>query len=372
MIEVRHVTKKISGKYRCIVISDIHSHLDRFIDLLNKVNYCHEDYLVILGDFIEKGTQALEIVAFLQELQAKSDRVFVLLGNCEYAIEKIVTNKEYASHVTHYLNHVGKGGLIRQALANLKIDYHQANALQLQQLVADYLEPCFNYFRTLPTTLHLNNFIFVHAGIENRPDWQNSNWHSFIEMRTFYQDGHCLDDYVVVGHLPTSNQFQNRIDNNIIIDDTKRIICIDGGTGVKSISQLNALIIEGNGNHFNLTTDYVQPLPLYQVIVNIKASEQEPHKIAWPNFEVKIIKQGKNFTLCQQLNTNQKIKIKNEFLYSKNDKIYCLDDYVDLMLTLSKGQIVKLIGIFGPYAYVIKDNEIGWVRYRYLKRLKKK
>ena len=42
-----------------------------------------------------------------------------------------------------------------------------------------------------------------------------------IEMKTFYMDGHCLDDYVIVGHLPTSNQYENSINNEIIIDNEK-------------------------------------------------------------------------------------------------------------------------------------------------------
>ena len=56
-------------------------------------------------------------------------------------------------------------------------------------------------------------------------------------------------------------------------------------------------------------------------------------------------------------------------LYQKDNKTYCLDDYVDCMVGLNKGELVKLIGIFGPYAYVIKDNEIGWVKYCYLKNI---
>ena len=39
MLEVRHLEKRIVGKYRCIVISDIHSHLDRFKELLKKVRF---------------------------------------------------------------------------------------------------------------------------------------------------------------------------------------------------------------------------------------------------------------------------------------------------------------------------------------------
>ncbi len=59
MLEVKHVEKMIKGKYRCIVVSDIHSHLDRFKQLLKKTKYCLNDYLVVVGDFIEKVIKQL-------------------------------------------------------------------------------------------------------------------------------------------------------------------------------------------------------------------------------------------------------------------------------------------------------------------------
>ena len=369
MLEAQHIKIKVVGEYRCIVISDIHSHLDRFKALLKKVDYRYDDYLIILGDFIEKGTQALKTVRFLQELQAKSERVYVILGNCEYALEEMVDNPKYANQIVHYLNRIGKGGMIRQALEKLNIDIKKENPEVMQVKIKQFLRPYFQYFKTLPTILEFNNFIFVHAGIENRKDWQNSSTSSLIEMRTFYQTGHCLDKYVVVGHLPTSNQYANAINNDIIIDKQKRIISIDGGTGVKSISQLNALIITGDGDRFKLSKEYIQPLPLYQAVVDVNVEKQVVNKVAWPNFEVEVLKQGKLFSTCKQIKTGKIFKIKNEFLYLNNQKYYCLDDYVDYLIPLEKGEVIKLVGIYGPYAYVIKDNEIGWVKYRYLKKV---
>lgn len=369
VLEVRHEKVYVEGMHRIIVISDIHSHLDRFKQLLQKVNYQNSDYLIVLGDFVEKGDQALETVSFLQYLQSKSNRVYVILGNCEYALEELVCNPKYDKEMLHYLNKIGKSGMIRQALNQLNIDVGVEKSEFIQNKVKNFLEPYFNYFRTLPTTLELNNFIFVHAGIENRMDWHNSSTSSLIEMKTFYQNGHCLDKYVVVGHLPTSNQHHNSINNGIIIDHQKKVISIDGGTGVKAISQLNALIIEENADKYSLSTEYVQPLPLYQAIVDVKNDKQEVNKVAWPNFEVEILEYGKYFSVCRQCNTNKIFKIKNEFLYKKKHNWYCLDDYVDNMLSMCSGDIVKLIGIYGPYAYVIKDNEVGWVKYSYLKKI---
>ena len=63
------------------------------------------------------------------------------------------------------------------------------------------------------------------------------------------------------------------------------------------------------------------------------------------------------------------LNIKNEFLYHHSDKVYCLDDYIDYQISLKKGDIVKLVGVYGIYAYVIKNNTVGWVKYRYLKKL---
>lgn len=368
MLTVRHINKVVEGKYRCIVISDIHGHLDLLIQLLEKVNYSNDDYLIIVGDFVEKGNQTIETIEYLMKLQKQNDKVIILLGNCEYALEEMISNPKLANQVINYLKRIGKGGMIRQAIKKLSLDIKIDSPEIIQVKVKKFLQPYLDYLATLPTILQFNDFIFVHAGIEKRKDWWNSKLSSLIELQTFYRDGHCLNNYVIVGHLPTSNQYNNSINNNIIIDDNKKIISIDGGIGVKSISQLNALIIKSNGLDYSFDKEYVQPLPLYEVLIDINGLFKEPVKIAWPHFEVELLKDGKNFSMCRQLDTNKILNIKNEFLYYRDNKLYCLDDYVDCQMSLNKGDIVKVIGIYGIYAYVIKDNEVGWVKYRYLRK----
>lgn len=75
--------------------------------------------------------------------------------------------------------------------------------------------------------------------------------------------------------LPTSNQHSHAINNDIIIDNKKRIISIDGGTGVKFVNQLNALIINGDNDRFYFEKVHVQPLPLYQAIVDVHTEKKE-------------------------------------------------------------------------------------------------
>ena len=48
---------------RIIVVSDIHGDLTTFKNLLNKCEYNeNEDYLIILGDILEKGNEILDTI----------------------------------------------------------------------------------------------------------------------------------------------------------------------------------------------------------------------------------------------------------------------------------------------------------------------
>lgn len=368
MITPKHVKKKITGDYRMIVISDIHGHLDRFKSLLQKVKYTPDDYLIILGDFVEKGDQVIETIHYIQKLN-QNKRTYVLTGNCEWALDALLTIPELANQIPQYLKRISANGCIREVYHLLHLDDGHETMLGVQKKIAEYLKEELAFISHLPVTLKINQFLFVHAGIEKRKDYQKSSLSSLLEMQHFYDQGHILDEMVIVGHLPTSNYYIDHICNDIIIDYDKRIISIDGGTGVKSVSQLNALIIECHDGKVEYKQDYVQPLPIYWVIEDVYEPMEYVHKIGYPYYEVQIQKKGNQFSECYQEETHQRMLIKNEFLYQKNGKTYCLDDYTDYMISVNAGEYVKLLGVYDQYAYVIYQNQIGWIKYEYLKSL---
>ncbi len=361
MIAPKHLKRTINGNYRIIVVCDIHGHLDRFISLLKKVNYTFDDYLVILGDFVEKGDQVIETIHFVEKL-SHNPKVFVLTGNCEWALDALLTVPELAYQIPLYLKRVSSNGCIREVYHRLHLDNGKETTLGIQKQIYEYLKNEIDFISHLPVTLKINQFLFVHAGIEKRKDYQNSSLSSLLEMQHFYDQGHLLDEIVVVGHLPTANYFMNGICNDIIIDEEKKIICIDGGTGVKAISQLNALIIENKEGTIHFGKEFVQPLPEYQVCCDVQHFQQHVHKIGYPYFEVIIEEKGNQFSLCYQKETDQRLMIKNEFLYHRNGKIYCLDDYTDFMISANQGDIVRLVGIYGQYAYVVFQGWVGWIK----------
>ena len=161
----------------------------------------------------------------------------------------------------------------------------------------------------MPTSIETDDFLCIHAGIENKNDWQNAPLSSFIEKRDFQKVGHCLKKYVIVGHLPTSNFYQDQIKN------------------------------------------------------------KENHKVSWPNFEIEILEKREEFSFCKVIHTNQMLWIKNEFIYLKNKHFYCLDDYIDHFITVHENEDVKVIGLYGKFAYIIKNKEIGWIESGYLEKI---
>lgn len=360
MITPKHIKKTIKGNYKIIVISDIHGHLDRFQALLKKVGYNENDYLVILGDFVEKGDQVIETIHYIQQL-SQNKRTFVLAGNCEWAIDALLTVPELAIQIPKYFKRVSSNGCVREVYHLLHLDDGSETLLGVQKKIAEYLKNELDFISHLPVTLKLNQFLFVHAGVDKQKDYRNSSLSSLLEMQQFYNLGHILDETVVVGHLPTSN-YSHQIQNDILIDKEKKMICIDGGTGVKPISQLNALIIESYNNEISYRCEYIQPLPISQVTKDVVHIEKPIHKIGYPDFDIQLIEKGEQFSLCKQIKTNQELYIKNEFIYQKDKCLYCLDDYTDYFLSVKKGDQIKIIGIYDQYAYGIKDHQVGWIK----------
>ncbi len=88
-------------KGREIVISDIHGNLDRYITLLDKVNYVPGvDRLILLGDLVEKGERNLDLLHYIMD-QRKNEDVWCLMGNCDFIAKNVLF-----SYRLSFLQHV--------------------------------------------------------------------------------------------------------------------------------------------------------------------------------------------------------------------------------------------------------------------------
>ena len=97
----------------------------------------------------------------------------------------------------------------------------------------------------MPIAYETDDFIVIHAGIENKENWGETKEEVALYAQEFYKQGHQAEKIVIVGHWPVVNYRAKQVSShNPIIDLDKKIIALDGGNQIKKDGQLNALIIQ--------------------------------------------------------------------------------------------------------------------------------
>ena len=76
----------------------------------------------------------------------------------------------------------------------------------------------------LPTAIETEDYIFVHAGLEDRVDWKETERKNAIAMPEFFNQSHKANKYVIVGHWPVVNYSEEAPSNNPVIDKEKKLL----------------------------------------------------------------------------------------------------------------------------------------------------
>ncbi|PDM37026.1 serine/threonine protein phosphatase, partial [Bacillus cereus] len=165
--------KKLSipNDVRVIIISDIHGELDLFKELLYKVNFNDEDYLIINGDLCENGRNSIGVVNYVMNLVKNNSNVHVVEGNCEVIVEALV-NENPA--LINYLC-TRKNTIFNEWLAQLNINVHEESDIrELKTKLMSHFSKEIKWLTELPTAIETEDYIFVHAGLEDREDWKET------------------------------------------------------------------------------------------------------------------------------------------------------------------------------------------------------
>lgn len=141
---------------------------------------------------------------------------------------------------------------------------------------------------------------------------------------------------------------------NPVFDFHRKIICIDGGNGVKRSGQLNALIRE-NGM---FSTAWADELP-QAAVLHAQEASPEPASIAWQHKEIELLAAGNSESLCRCLYTGRTLLIPNEKLFLCNGR-QCSYDYTDYWLPLSAGDIVSIVEEGQKKCFVKHNGVLGW------------
>ncbi len=221
------------------VTSDFHGYsLDKFRGFLDKVGFCDDDFLYILGDVIDRGPDGVKILKWLM-LQPN---VELLLGNheamllaCDFLFDEITEDsisELTGEKLSTYRTWISNGG-------QDTLDALLGVSNEEIQCILEYLRE-----RPLYETVTVNNkdFVLVHSGLGGfRKDKKLSEYTptdllwTRPSMNTRYFD----DVMIVFGHTPTicyGNEYLGKIiktdtwlnvDVGVGIGQNPALLCLD-------------------------------------------------------------------------------------------------------------------------------------------------
>ncbi|MFJ5768795.1 metallophosphoesterase [Psychrobacillus sp. NPDC093180] len=356
MIDV--IKLQLDKTKRVIVISDIHANLKLFSRLLEKVDYTKDDYLFINGDLCEKGANSLEVVQFVRNLCEGSSHVYVTKGNCDVVHRYVFHGSE---GIIAYMNRQ------KHSILNEMLTKHRKTIddfINLEELSCYYrqnFQEEIDWLESLPIAYETDEFIVIHAGLDNKESWRETSEETALYTQEFYNKVHQVKKTVIVGHWPVVNYRANQVSShNPIIDLDKKIIALDGGNQIKKDGQLNALIIQ-DGMY---THTYVDELT-NEIIVQKEYNDSMNRvgTVTYPNYDLQIIRQEKYFTICENTNLGIEQWIKNEYIKLENEATLSKADVSTTFLSVKQGEKVWIVdNECDGYMLMKKENgEVGWL-----------
>ena len=134
---------------RLFAIGDIHGCFDSFIELVeNKIQLQKSDKLILLGDYIDRGTKSKDVVDFIMELQEKGFDVIPLMGNHE---AMLLDANENEKSISKWIQNRGD-----ETLKSFEIS-------PLKDIESKYIQ----FFKNLRYYYSFEDYLFVHAGFND-------------------------------------------------------------------------------------------------------------------------------------------------------------------------------------------------------------
>lgn len=342
---------------RIIVISDIHGNLPYFKALLEKVNFCDDDILILDGDFLEKGEDSLGTLRYIMKL-SEHGNVHALCGNCDSWAE-IIDGETYfvPPKLLKYML-FRKSGLCWDMFGEMGIEISESTDIEpyMPQL-AERFKAEWDYLGSIPQIIETPHYIFVHGGIKPDVPMEEQMAGDCMKFDNFRSYGYSFDKWVIVGHWPVMLYLDDHVCANPIFDMDKHIISLDGGCVLKDDGQLNALIIPYEGSEDFSFVAY-DPFPV-RTVKNYQAKSEKSYYIRWGDNEVQVLSRGEEFSHCRHIRTGYEMDILTKYLYSDED-ICKINDSTDLVLELHPGDEVSIIEETSRGYLVKHKGTSGW------------
>jgi len=346
--------------YRIIAISDIHGNHDVFKALIDRLDLHENDYLIIMGDFINRGDDSYKTYHLVREL-SKRRNTFVLKGNHEYYIHKSLENENYFDHFFKFLHKGFYETIIDSSIkkAGLDLSEFESSHGMLEYILENEGE-MYEFLKKLPIIITIDHFLFVHGGYNSEFDIIEDEG-KFLKYDDFNSIGEKNEKITVVGHWPASNLHTDKITNMPYFNDEKQFIFIDGGMGVTNTGELNAFIIEKKQDCIRY--DLKQQNSFKKSVIRKKHYfESEPFvNIYYPHNQIEVIELGQLMSKCKQVDTQIEFSTFTSLLVKKDSNYSLVTDFNNCFFNLEIGDEVEICKTFEACVLVKYKDTFGWV-----------
>lgn len=354
------IKKSIPENARVICISDIHGCNEALDALLEKCGYDKEkDFLFILGDEAEKGGNNIAAVRRVKELCA-NERTVCIKGNNDTMCPRMAytdTKEKFLSRLERrpfncYMEMARSLGLGRE---NFESGFEES-----RKKVNEAFKEELGFLESLPLAIETEDYIFVHAGIENRPDWQNTSERFALTEPWFFNNTHQAEKTVICGHYPTYNYEAANNTNLPIIDKNKKIICIDGGAATKWAGQLNAFIINRVGGTYEYETVF-EPISARRTVKRSVKSDVKPIYVNWESDLLTVAEKRGDFLRVIKNGNGETGLICEKFCGEWDGSLHGWVN-LNIFISVNEGEDFAVAGETENYFFGIAENgQVGYV-----------
>lgn len=346
---------------RIIAVSDVHGNLPYLRGLLEKLHFCDKDYLVLVGDMLEKGARSLETLRFVMELCGRGN-VFAVCGNCDCWHRLLYdSSPEMDAATLDYIVNSANGwgaGLLRQMCDEMGLAVTAGSDIaEIKRALEANYGGMFHFLMELPHVLETPDYIFVHGGL---PDGPPETWQADACMKNddFLGQGRSFDKWVVVGHWPVMLYGGDVVCANPVIERGRRIISIDGGCVLKDDGQLNGLVIPCAGSD-DFSWEYYDAFPRRRA-KTAQAPSKKSWYIRWGDNRVRVLRHDGEFCLCEHERTGYRMEILARYLTPAGNGTYIANDCTDYRLPVEPGDELSIVEETGRGVFAKKNGVSGW------------
>lgn len=219
---------------RLFAISDIHGCFSPFYELVTGViKLTKSDELILLGDYIDRGSQSREVIDFIIDLQKSGFNVTALTGNHEQMLLDAWNDR---SALDQWYMNSGSATLFSFGIQDIR------------QIDTAYID----FFSGLEFYKETGRYIFVHAGFnDDEPDPFSDKLTMIWKCSPSYQNPLLYGKKIIHGHRPkTIDHVKRLIESNsdVIPVDTGCVYEKELGYGSLSALELNSMTLVSVGN----------------------------------------------------------------------------------------------------------------------------